>query len=382
MRPQVRDPRKCFAPADSPSKPPQERPVDRLVLLAASALLCLNTGCFGPSARKPVPISTASLQQLELLATNAAAIGYSFTNHEDHDEIVFPKCRFGFHRPLVSVPLIAHRLLPTLRARINDRHTLEMILDTGAEFTLLEARDAIAAAVRTVSTDDLAPATVRGVRGQEPARAATLDLLTLGELYATNVAAVVLLHEAHRSGAPLAKSALSANILGMIPLSNFCFVTFDYPAHRVTFSPEQEFQPPTRDSGTSLPLVSGKGGLFVTIGLPGGHKTAVLVDTGMGGMLHLNKETIQHAGLEKALADGYGGKAGGLGDAGYAVRYFNLDLVELGRVRCEDVEASTLPAVVETGLEAASSLISKRRSISKESSSGWKCPPPSVPSAK
>ena len=209
----------------------------------------------------------------------------------------------------------------------------------------MEARDAIRASVRVALTNGLPTLTAHGSAGGiEPIRPAIIDSLTLGELRLTNVASVVLLQESVRL-LPFPNPTPALNILGMIPLSSFAFMTIDYPAHQVVFSPQQDFHPPTGSNFFAVPLIRGEHGAeHVAIDLPGGCETTALVDTGDYDVLYLDRETIRRAGLESAMIGAETNRVSrvsGVGEQIHEVTALRVDSFGLGEREFRKMRAST-----------------------------------------
>jgi len=222
--------------------------------------------------------------------------------------------------------------LPAVRARLNQRQSVPMIVDTGAQLSVIEASRAIAAKAEVFAPSE-GTLRVTGVGGDERAWLARFESAQVGPIHFNGLVTVLRRETSQvRFGAfPLGR--IEVNLLGAPVLGAFSFVTFDYPAGRIVFSGGTAFVPSR--GAQRIPLTVRESLPYVTLRI-GGRTIPALVDTGARDEIFLNEEIVRAWKLKPAGHRGRTFTAAGLGGMITGTQ-FKLPLIHLGDVPVRDV---------------------------------------------
>jgi len=199
---------------------------------------------------------------------------------------------------VVTLPMNARDGLPVIPCSLNGRSDVQMILDTGSQGCVLEAKTAIAAGVQVLNPQQTSFKLV-GVAGVESAILGLPDSVALGNWQIHHQPCLIRTHQNEiRSGWPLSKRrAFDFNVWGMIPTRHACsWLTLDYPAKKAVFSFKGEFRPLPNHKVWSAPLMIRQGLPYVLVKSRDVTWMA-LVDTGSSSQAEVSEETISKMGL-------------------------------------------------------------------------------------
>jgi predicted aspartyl protease len=237
----------------------------------------------------------------------------------------------------VLVPMSTRfRGLPAVEARLNGRQTIRMLVDTGAQLSIIDASNVLASGGR-VYVPQKWDFTVTGVGGSEQAWLARFDEVTIGSLVLRNFTTVARRERTAVRLGGLFVGAIPINLLGCPVLLGFNYVTFDYGAKRFVFSPGQAFQP--SPGARRIPLLVQEQLLYVPLRI-GNRVIPAMVDTGARDQIFLNSETVRSLGLEAHSKTGGSYRALGLGGE-TSGRQFNVPLMFIGDVPVQNVTVDT-----------------------------------------
>jgi predicted aspartyl protease len=211
-----------------------------------------------------------------------------------------------------------------------------MIVDTGAQMSVVEASRAIAVKADVFSPKE-GTLRVTGVGGDEHAGLARFDSAQFGPIDLKGLVTVLRRQtsELQFGGFPLGR--IEVNLLGAPVLTSFSFVTFDYPGERFVFSGGTEFV--ASRGALRIPLTVRDSLPYVTLRV-GRRTIPALVDTGARDQLFLNDKVVSEWGLDGAASKGRSFKAAGLGGM-ISGKQFTLPLIHLGGVPVRDVMVDT-----------------------------------------
>jgi predicted aspartyl protease len=248
-----------------------------------------------------------------------------------------------------AVPMergVAH--LPAVRMKLNRRESVRMIVDTGAQLSVVEPSRALAAKADVFAPDN-GTLRVAGVGGEERAWLARFEHAELGPMDFSGLVTVLrrATSRLNIGGFPL--GTIEVNLLGAPVLEAFSYVTFDYPAGRMIFSGGTPFVPSR--GAVRLPMFVRDSLTYVTLRV-GGHTISAMVDTGARDQLFLNEALVRRWGLEANARAGGTFKAAGLGGMVHG-RSFELPLLHLGDMPVTGitVDSSTGPWEARIGCE-------------------------------
>jgi predicted aspartyl protease len=281
------------------------------------------------------PISRFSEQRLKDREVAGDKIGLRVFNGGSRYELEMFRARLPVEP--VEIPMersIAR--LPAATVMLNGAKPLRMIMDTGAQLSVVDASSAIAA-----KADVFAPEggmlRVAGVGGEERAWLARFDRARFGPIELNGLVTIVRRETSnvHFGGVPF--GTLGVNLVGAPVLGAFSFVTFDFPRERLVFSGETRFVPSR--GAVRIPMTVRDSLPYVPLGV-GGRTIQAMVDTGARDELFLNEEIVRKWKLD-SLADAGGTfKAAGLGGM-IRGRRFRLPAVRLGQFTVENVFVDT-----------------------------------------
>ena len=196
-----------------------------------------------------------------------------------------------------TVPMRLETGIPTVPASINGRKAIPMIVDTGAQACLMEARTAVAHRVITLQ-EGKPVITVAGIGGREHALFGVPDSVKIGDLLLEKFPFFVRTHETHVKYSLWKQYIFSYDILGMNAVLPRCdYLTLDFPAKQMVFGLAQTFTPPVGKKVWKAPLVIRDRLPYVQLHTSGKTWQA-LIDTGFDGLLHMNEATAKRLGLQ------------------------------------------------------------------------------------
>jgi predicted aspartyl protease len=237
----------------------------------------------------------------------------------------------------VEVPMTTRfRGLPGVEARLNDRKAVRMLVDTGAQLSIVDASNVLDAGGR-IYVPEKWDFTVTGVGGSEQAWLARFDKVDIGSLTLRNFTTVARRQRTAVQFGGLRVGAIPINLLGCPVLLGFNHVTFDYAAKRFIFSPGRSFQPGPQARG--IPMKAQEQLLYVPLRI-GKRTVSAMVDTGARDQIFLNTETVKALGLKAKSTTGGSYRALGLGGE-TSGRQFEVPLVFIGDVPVRDVTIDT-----------------------------------------
>lgn len=283
------------------------------------------------------PISSGSEQRLKERSVAGEKVGFQpLPGGQKFRLQVF---RAQLPRQVVVVPMsrgIAS--LPTVTMRLNGVRDIPVVVDTGAQMSVVEASVAI-----ETKADVFAPGDgmlrVAGVGGEEKAYLARFDTARLGSLEFTDFVSVLRRETSAMRFGGVRVGGFDVNLLGSPVLIAFSYVTFDYPSSRLVLSGGTPFNPPPR--AVRVPLEVRESLPYVPLTI-GGRTLQAMVDTGARDQIFLNDEVIRELGLEAQARNGRTFKAAGLGGM-VRGRQFRIPSASIGDMPVENVIVDTSP---------------------------------------
>ncbi|MEK0451112.1 MAG: hypothetical protein RL088_3380 [Verrucomicrobiota bacterium] len=252
-------------------------------------------------------------------------------------------------RAPISVPLVRGVVgLPAVDVRLNQGSEIRMILDTGAQLSVVEAKRA-AEAKAHVFASEKKPFRVIGVGGEELAWLARFDRVFIGPMKLRNFIAVLRRSKTNVRFAGLPMGGLEVNLLGSPTFSGFNHVTVDYPRKRVVFSAGTDFSPESQ--AHAVPMAIREGLFYVPLRV-GKHTVPAMVDTGAKDQVFLNQKLLKTWNMESLATKGRPYRAAGIGGE-TSGRQFPMPLIFLGDEPVRDVivDAGTGPWSARIGTE-------------------------------
>jgi predicted aspartyl protease len=309
----------------------------------ALLFVCVCAGC----AIHSEPISPRAEQQLKERGVKAGRLGLKLFDGGTKYQLQMFRARL----PVEPVEIAMERSIASLPAAsvlLNRRKTVRMIVDTGAQLSVVDASSAIAA-----KADVFAPEggmlRVAGVGGEERAWLARFESAQLGPIEFNGFVTVVRRETSsvHFGGLPF--GTINVNLVGGPVLAAFSFVTFDFPRERLVFSGETAFVPSR--GAARIPLRIRDSLPYVTLRI-GKRTIQAMVDTGARDELFLNEEIVRKWGMASLAEAGGAFRAAGLGGM-IRGRQFRLPVVHLGEVPVANVlvDTSTGPWDARIGSE-------------------------------
>jgi predicted aspartyl protease len=311
--------------------------------MLAAVVLCAGTGCMVHSQ----PISSRSEQILRDRQVRREKIGLRLLDGGSRYELRMFEARLP-EEP-VEIPLergIAG--LPAATVVLNHRKTVKMVVDTGAQLSVVDAKSAIDAKADVFAPED-GMLRVSGVGGEERAWLARFDCARLGPMELKSFVSVLRRETSsvHFGGLPV--GSINVNLVGAPVLAAFSFVTFDFPRSRFVFSGGTTFVPSR--GALRVPLTIRDSLPYVSLRI-GRHTIQAMVDTGARDQLFLNDELVRKWGMDSLAKAGGTFKAAGLGGM-VRGREFRLPVVHIGGVAIQNVtvDASKGPWDARVGSE-------------------------------
>ncbi len=297
-----------------------------LLLLMCAALL---SGC----AVRTSGISASLERELKKRSITSQQFGITFTPAGQEMELFSAE----LSREPVSVPMTRGLVgLPAVEVGLNGSSPVRMILDTGAQMSVVEAKRA-ADGKAHVFASEKRPFRVVGVGGEELAWLARFDRVHIGPMALRRFIAVLRRSKSSVRFAGMHVGGLEVNLLGSPTFSGFNYVTLDYPDKRVVFSAATDFQP--RHGARAVPLLV-KDGLFYVPLRIGKHTIAAMVDTGAKDEIFLNRKIVKAWGMDSYAESGRNYRAAGIGGE-TSGKEFKLQLAFIGAEPVRDVVVDT-----------------------------------------
>ena len=193
---------------------------------------------------------------------------------------------------VLRVPMIRdHAGLPLIEAQLND-HTEEVLLDTGATVTVLDAELALDSETATVP--DVKPQML-GVMGHEAGMGGIIERLRIDSWSITNLPCIIRL-ERSSAGFRFWRNQFAISVLGFDVAHKHCsYLTLDYPKGVFNFGFEKSFNGPTSNHRA-------KGSFRIQNGVPiarvrsGSVSWDAIVDTGSAFGVEIDQKTAQRLG--------------------------------------------------------------------------------------
>ena len=253
------------------------------------------------------------------------------------DRIQFTMFTGYVHPAPVVVPMSKRfRGLPGVDVRLNDRHTIRMLADTGAQLSIVDAASVLAAGGRTYVPEKW-NFSVTGIGGSEQAWLARFDRASIGSVTLRSFTTVVRRHKTEVQLGGMSVGAIPINLLGCPVLLGFRYVTFNYADGSFVFSPGTSFTPPR--GASRVPLTVKDQLLYVPLRI-GGRTMSAMVDTGAKDQIFLNTQTVRAFKLQDRVSTGGTYRALGLGGETTG-RQFTVPLAFMGNVPLQNVVIDT-----------------------------------------
>ena len=285
------------------------------LLLTVAALL---SGC----AVRSTGISAALERELKTRSISSEQFGITFTPTGQSMQLF--SAEVG--REPITVPMVRGIVgLPAVDVTLNKSAPVRMILDTGAQMSVVEAKRA-ALGKAHVFASEKRPFRVVGVGGEELAWLARFDKVRIGSLALKRFIAVLRRSTTSVRFAGVPLGGLEVNLLGSPTFSSFNHVTMDYPAKNVVFSAAADFEP--QRGARRVPMVVRDGLFYVPLRV-GRKMIPAMVDTGAKDQIFINRELVKKWGLDDLAVKGTTFRAAGIGGETSGMQ-FPLPLVFIG----------------------------------------------------
>jgi predicted aspartyl protease len=300
-------------------------------MVPALFLALLLNGCAIVSS----PIS--SFMEKRLLRTKMSDTEFGARLADGGERIQFTMFTGQVYPEPVAVPMSTRfRGLPGINVRLNNRRSVLMLADTGAQLSIVDAPSVLAAGGR-VYVPQKWDFSVTGIGGAEQAWLARFDQISIGSLVLRNFTTVVRRHQTMVKIGGVDVGSIPINLLGCPVLLGFDYVTFDYPSNRFVFSPGTPFSP--GPGAVGIPMKIDDQLLYVPMRI-GNHTVSAMVDTGAKDQIFLNTDTVRKLGMHKRASTGDVYRALGLGGEASG-RQFTLPLVFIGDQPLQNIVVDT-----------------------------------------
>lgn len=291
--------------------------------------------CLGSCSIVSAPISSAV--EARLLRTKMSDAEFGAVPSTGGQALQFKLFEGELNARPVRVPMNRRfHDLPGLDVRLNDRHTVNMLADTGAQLSILDARSVLAGGGRLI-VPGRGDFTVTGIGGNEPAWLARFDHADIGSLRLDEFTTLVRRHKTVSRFAGFGVGNMPINLLGCPVFLGFEYVTFDYPGDEFVFSAGTAFTPSRGARGVPFRVRDQLVHVPVRIG---GHVIEAVVDTGAKDQIFLNTRMLRKLGFEARAARGGTYRAIGLGGE-VTGRQFVVPLAFVGEIPIPDVTVDT-----------------------------------------
>ena len=295
-------------------------------LLTCVALL---SGC----AMRSTAISAALERELKTRSISSEQFGITFTPTGQSMQLFVAQVG---HAP-VTVPMVRGIVgLPAVDVSLSKDTTIRMVLDTGAQMSVVEAKRA-AQGKAHVFASEKRPFRVVGVGGEELAWLARFDKVRIGPMALRRFIAVLRRSKTSVRFAGVPVGGLEVNLLGSPTFSGFNHVTMDYPAKRVVFSAAVDFEP--KDGARRVPMVVREGLFYIPLRV-GKRTVPAMVDTGAKDEIFLNRDLVKKWGMDALAEKGGTYKAAGIGGE-TSGKQFTLPLAFIGDEPVRDATVDT-----------------------------------------
>jgi predicted aspartyl protease len=197
---------------------------------------------------------------------------------------------------VVSVPMEFNGRLPAVRVRINGGQPQQMIIDSGASLSVLEAEMAVKSGIRLLPSSAL-KLKAQGIAGSEEMRGGIAEL-QIGELKLKNMPVLVRTHQnQYRNLGGLVNESLGVNLLGLQNFARSCsWLRLDYRNRIVTIGLRGQSPAPTGPNAWSVPLGLHHGVASIVLS-SGGHSWETVVDTGSSFGIEVQESVAQKLGV-------------------------------------------------------------------------------------
>lgn len=305
--------------------------VTLLLKLTAASLMLLAMGCAYVSA----PVSSNTERRLlEKKLTDKEFGGVTTDNGRSMRFAVFEG---NLPAAPVTVPMLeSYRDLPGVAVKLNGRHTVNMLADTGAQLCILDAASVLAGRGRAYVPGKI-NVSVTGIGGNEDAWLARFDHADIGGIELHSFTSLVRRQKTVVRFGPLPMRTMPINLLGCPVFLAFDHVTFDYPRKRFEFSGHTRFKP--SPGARRIPMAVRGQLIYVPLRI-GGRTVQAMVDTGAKDQIFLNTRTTRMFGLQGKAETGGRYRAIGLGGE-TAGRQFVLPLAFVGDVPVRNTVVDT-----------------------------------------
>ncbi len=302
----------------------------RITIAAIPAVLCL-------AACSIVSRPVSSSVEARLLRTRMSEADFGAVRSGAGETLHFKLFHGELDSRPVRVPMSKRfRGLPGLEVRLNDRHTVNMLADTGAQLSILDARTVLAARGRVFISPGT-DFTVTGIGGSEKAWIARFDHADIGSLRLHAFTTLVRRQKTVSQFAGMGIGGVPINLLGCPVFLGFAFVTFDYPAGEFVFSAGTAFKPSL--GARAVPFRVEDQLVYVPLRI-GRRVIEAVVDTGAKDEIFLSTTTVRSLGIQARAANGGYYRAAGLGGE-TSGRQFSLPLAFLDGIPLRDVTVDT-----------------------------------------
>ena len=297
-----------------------------LFLLTVMALL---SGC----AVRSTGISEALERELKTRSISSEQFGITFTPTGQSMQLFSAEV----NREPITVPMVRGIVgLPAVDVALNKAAPIRMILDTGAQMSVVEAKRA-AQAKAHVFASEKRPFRVVGVGGEELAWLARFDKVRIGPMALKRFIAVLRRSKTSIRFAGLPLAGLEVNLLGSPTFSGFNHVTMDYPAKSVVFSAATDFEP--KRGARRVPMVVRDGLFYIPLRV-GKNMVPAMVDTGAKDEIFINRDLVKKWGMDALAVKGKTYRAAGIGGETSGMQ-FPLPLVFIGDEPVRDATVDT-----------------------------------------
>ncbi len=195
--------------------------------------------------------------------------------------------------PTVTVPFGLVSGIPWIKAGLNGRTGVPMMLDSGAARMLIHARTAADHGMPIVRAEEM-QVQIHGVIGSEQGRVGLITPLQIGDWKIEGYPCYVRTQENK-----LGRQRFPSNIFGFDLPSRVCtYLTLDYPRRQVTFAFRDAYQPTPGMKVAHAPFRISQNVPFIKV-TSKGHTWDCLVDTGSFNGVEINQELAVKLGVEK-----------------------------------------------------------------------------------
>jgi len=310
----------------------------RLALLP----LFLLGSCTWNYAPQHAKVDAASLQKLASLVRDPVPLGYQVRdgNIRFAVEVDSPD--------VVTVPMVSRSGLPSIPVRINGADPIPMILDTGAQRTVLDARTAISRRVALLDPG-LGGPTLAGSLGSEDGYLGLLTPIQLGSFHmARYIGLVRTHHNAIRHFGELKRTQVALDIFGMdLPKRLFSYLTLDYPGARARLGVRGDFRPEPGSRVWRRPLIWRDDLPHVKM-RAGGVEWIAMMDSGFSEALEISESVARELGVYDSRVQVSGGYQIAIGGSQTAADSL-LGVAVMPKIEGAGPDTVRVPALITQG---------------------------------